>query len=202
MKTPRLQLVRLTEDHLHGYHAIWSDKHATRWSPHGYCKTLEDSKKWMSSLLLSNNPNGDNFAVIIRSDIDSDKLPEKDDGFESKILLQPGTFIGWVGTWSTSPTPEVGYIFHPDAWGYGFATEALQGFVTMFWDLKLQYNTLDAVCDSQNVASISVLTKCGFLLEESMKEDYTLPWMNPSLRDSVRFRVKRSVKINMWCLAR
>lgn len=201
MKTPRLQLVRLTEDHLYGYHAIWSDRKATLWSPHGYCKTLEDSKRCMSDLLLSRNPNGDNFAVIIRSDIDTRKLPEKEDKTESEIL-RPGAFIGWVGTWTTLPTPEVGYIFHPDAWGYGFATEALQGFVTMFWELKLQYNTLDAVCDAQNAASISVLTKCGFVLEESMEGYYTLPWMDPPLRDSVRFRVKRSVKINMWCLAR
>jgi RimJ/RimL family protein N-acetyltransferase len=201
MKTPRLQLVRLTEDHLPGYHAIWSDKKATRWSPHGYCKTLEDSKRWMSELLISRNPNGDNFAVIIRSDIDTRKLPKKDDKTESEIL-QPGRFIGWVGTWTTLPTPEVGFIFHPDAWGYGFASEALQGFVTMFWELKLQYNTLDAVCDAQNAASISVLTKCGFVIEQSMEGYSTLPWMDPPLRDCVRFRVKRSVKINMWCLAK
>ena len=199
MMTPRLELVRLTEDHLPGYHAIWSDKNATRWSSHGYCKTLEDSKKWMSELLLSTNPNGDNFAVVIRNDLDPDKLPEKS---SESTILKPGAFVGWVGTWRTNPSPEVGFVFHRDAWGHGFATEALQGFVTMFWELKLQYTTLDAWCDTQNAASISVLTKCGFVMEEAKDGDYILPWMDPPLRDSLCFRLKRGVKVDMWSLAR
>jgi RimJ/RimL family protein N-acetyltransferase len=199
MKTPRLELVRLTQDHLPGYHAIWSDKHATRWIPHGYCKTLDDSKEWMSEHLPHKNPNGDNFAIIIRSDIKPDKLPENT---TESTFLQPGKMIGWVGTRKTSPTPEVGFILHRDAWGHGFATEALQGFVTIFWELKLQYNTLDAWVDVQNAAALSVLTKCGFVMEEAKAGDYTLPWMDPPLRDSLCLRVKRAVKINMWCLAR
>lgn len=194
MNTSRLKFVRLTEDHLFGYHAIMSDKTATRWSPVGHCTTLQDSKIWMSELLLSTDPDDDNFAVILRSDIDLDELPENS---SESTVLQPGGMIGWVGTWKTNTTPEIGFVFHREAWGHGFATEALQALTIMFWEMKPQYDTLDAWCDSQNATSISALTKSGFVLE-AKDEDHSFP----SLRNRLCFRAKRTLKVNLWCLAR
>ncbi|KAE8351831.1 GNAT domain-containing protein [Aspergillus coremiiformis] len=178
MQTSRLELVRLTVDHVPGYHTIWSDPIAARWSAHGPCQTMEDSREWMSSLLLDANPMGENYAILL-----NDSHPH--------ASLAPGRFIGWVGTWRTDPVPEVGLIFHRSTWGWGFATEALRAFVNLFWTCKPQFNLLEAYCDTENEASIKVLRKCGFKLVEVTRGDYVLPWMTPSNRDTMRFRLVR-----------
>lgn len=191
MQTSRLELVRLAAHHVPGYHAIWSDHVATRWSPHGCCKDIEASEKWMSELLLDVNPLGENYAVLLRSDVNlSDK---KQQDLESDTVLQAGGFLGWVGTWKSEPVPEVGFIFHRSAWGFGFATEALNAFVQLYWWSKPQFDSLEAYCDTENKSSVNVLRKCGFVLVESIVGDYVLPWMEPSLRSSLRFRATRSL---------
>lgn len=188
-QTSRLELVRLAEHHAPGYHAIWSDPIATRWSPHGRCKTLEASEKWMAELLLDVNPLGENYAVLLRSDITSSNDQRQDP--EGETVLRPGGFLGWIGTWKSEPIPEVGFIFHRSAWGFGFATEALNAFVQLYWQAKPQFDVLEAYCDTENEASVKVLRKCGFTFEEQIEGDYVLPWMEPSLRSSLRFRVTR-----------
>jgi RimJ/RimL family protein N-acetyltransferase len=106
-------------------------------------------------------------------------------------VLQPGGFLGWVGTWKSKPIPEVGFIFHRSAWGFGFATEALNAFVQLYWRVKPQFDALEAYCDTENEASVKVLRKSGFVFVESIVGDYVLPWMEPSLRSSHRFRATR-----------
>ncbi|OQE21237.1 hypothetical protein PENSTE_c012G00252 [Penicillium steckii] len=196
MKTPRLELTRLTEDHLPGYHKIWKDPYTTRWSPHGPCKTQEESKEWMSGLLPDTNPKGENYAITLRTPVpppDSEFIPPARKSDDDTILT-PGAFLGWIGTWRSEPVPEVGFIFDRGAWGFGFATEALRGFLEGFWDLREEFDVLDAWCDTENQASKNVLMKCGFELVEVVYGDYTLEWMEPKLRNSFHFRIKRPCK--------
>ncbi|EPS28366.1 hypothetical protein POX_f07453 [Penicillium oxalicum] len=193
MQTSRLELVRLTKSHVAGYHAIWSDPLATRWSTHGPCEDINASERWMSELLLDANPLGENYAVLLRSDIDQLDHPCHKSAWENgdEAVLKPGGFLGWVGTWKSEPTPEVGFIFHRSAWGFGFATEALEAFLGIFWRSKPQFGILEAYCDTENAASIHVLEKCGFKLMERIDGDYVLPWMEPSIRNVLRFRATR-----------
>ncbi|KAE8379029.1 GNAT domain-containing protein [Aspergillus bertholletiae] len=202
MQTARLQLVRLTEDHVAGYHAIWSDPVATRWSAHGPCKTMEDSRHWMSSLLLEANPLGENYAVLLRPDVKLNIVSTPPTGSPADTKESPpydtpvhGRFIGWVGTWRSDPVPEVGFIFHRSSWGMGFATEALAAFVELFWPSKRQFNVLEAYCDTENEGSVNVLRKCGFELVEVTKKDYALPWMTPPERDTMQFRRVRTDRL-------
>lgn len=194
MKTPRLELTRLTEDHLPGYHAIWSDPFTTRWSPHGHCKTLEESKDWMSELLPEKNPKGENYAITLRADLPVSEIPQaKNFDADAEPILRPGAFLGWIGTWKSEPIPEVGFIFHRGAWGFGFASEALRGFLEIFWKER-DFDFLDAWCDIENLASKNVLIKCGFEFVEVVYGDYTLNWMDPKLRSSLHFRIKRPTR--------
>ncbi|OKP11105.1 hypothetical protein PENSUB_3475 [Penicillium subrubescens] len=189
MQTSRLELIRLEAHHVPGYHEIWSDPVATRWSPHGPCKDVDASEKWMSELLLDVNPLGENYAVLLRPVVNLNDIQQQDS--ESNTVLQPGGFLGWVGTWKSKPIPEVGFIFHRSAWGFGFATEALNAFVQLYWRVKPQFDALEAYCDTENEASVKVLRKSGFVFVESIVGDYVLPWMEPSLRSSLRFRATR-----------
>lgn len=143
----------------------------------------------MAELLLDVNPLGENYTVLLRSDINSSNDQREDP--ESETVLRPGGFLGWVGTWKSESIPEVGFIFHRSAWGFGFATEALNAFFLLYWQAKPQFDVLEAYCDTENEASVKVLRKCGFTFEEKIEGDYVLPWMEPSLRSSLRFRATR-----------
>ena len=59
----------------------------------------------------------------------------------SVIETASGRWIGQAGPWQPDgwPGTEVGYAFHPDAWGQGFAREAVGAavdwaFATLGWD--------------------------------------------------------------------
>ncbi|KAL3480455.1 GNAT domain-containing protein [Aspergillus californicus] len=194
MQTSRLQLVRLTSDHAPGYFAIWSDRFTTRWSSHGPCETLEAATEWMSSLLPAANPQGENYAVILRPDLDTATVQElqrqSTSVAGSSEVLAHGQLLGWIGTWRSDPVPEVGFLFHRGAWGLGFATEALSAFAELFWRVRPEFSVLEAYCDTENGASIRVLQKAGFELVQTTYGDYVLPWMDPETRDTMQFRVR------------
>ncbi|EGE00714.1 hypothetical protein TMEN_10052 [Trichophyton mentagrophytes] len=195
MKTARLELVRITSEHLEGFHAIWSNAYTTRWSSRGQCKTLEDSREWMSGLLLENNPLGENYAVLIRSDLPASELEEIQRDAPADSPLRPGGMIGSLGTFRSDPVPEVGYTFHQSAWGRGFATEAVTAFMQLFWANKPQFDAVEAFCDPENVGSVKVLLKAGFTEVERQLGVYEIPSMTPSKRDLIRFRATRK-KLN------
>lgn len=67
---------------------------------------------------------------------------------------------------------ELGYTFHPDFWGKGYATEAVRGLVKMWsriHELVLAPTALSpttelvAIARKANKASINVLIKSGFV---------------------------------------
>ncbi|PYR02070.1 MAG: hypothetical protein DMF97_05760 [Acidobacteria bacterium] len=65
-----------------------------------------------------------------------------------------GTVLGSTGLmFETLQTAMTGYVLATDAWGRGYATEALEA------------NRLYALCHAEHRASAHVLEKCGFVLE-------------------------------------
>ncbi|KLJ06833.1 hypothetical protein EMPG_17668 [Blastomyces silverae] len=83
----------------------------------------------------------------------------------------PITMIGVVGTHRSDPVAELGYIFHPSAWGKGYATEAVSAFVDRFWLEQPAVNEIEAQVDLENFPSTNVLGKCGFALVAEADED-------------------------------
>ncbi|KAH8688817.1 GNAT domain-containing protein [Talaromyces proteolyticus] len=164
-------------DHLEGYYRIWSIKEATRWSSHGICTSLDDTRSWMAALLVENNPDAEVYAIFLKPD----ELATDD---------QDKNLIGVIGTHKTDPIPELSYIFHPSAWGKGYATEALKEYSGNYFTLKSKFDQLTAWVDTENLPSIKVLRKCGFVEEKTEKGDYVIPWMEPQKRDSILFVMK------------
>jgi hypothetical protein len=77
---------------------------------------------------------------------------------------------------------ELGYIFHPDFWGKGYATEAVRGLMGAWpgiyqginWGEVQQERSAEvvAITDKGNEASMRVLRKCEFeAVEEFVDED-------------------------------
>jgi len=65
---------------------------------------------------------------------------------------------------------EVGYALRRDAWGQGYASEAVALVLTFAFD-RLGLERIWAVCDPENVASIRVLERAGLRYEGRLRGD-------------------------------
>jgi len=102
--------------------------------------------------------------------------------FAIEQLSAPGVIIGLVGSHIAEP-PTMGYMLRKEFWGYGYATEAVHGWLNEYWklprrELDLQETMLEhvqlhwqgdvvreavfAYIESGNIGSIKVIQKCGF----------------------------------------
>ena len=71
-----------------------------------------------------------------------------------------GTLIGRVAMWKRY---EVGYIFAPDHWGRGYATEAMEALIPEILARFPEAQTLTAELDPRNEASVRLLRRLGFV---------------------------------------
>lgn len=94
------------------------------------------------------------------------------------IEMPDGTLLGGTGLgFETSERASTGYVLARDAWGEGYATEALGGIVTIARTLGL--SRLEAICHSQHRASSRVLEKNGFVCEGMLPEHTVFPNLHP-----------------------
>jgi ribosomal-protein-alanine N-acetyltransferase len=87
---------------------------------------------------------------------------------------RPEPLLGSTGLSFQTPTRAItGYAFAQDAWGQGFATEALRGMVELAGHTGVQ--RLEAACHVDHKPSAHVLEKCGFQLETAGCEPFYFP---------------------------
>jgi ribosomal-protein-alanine N-acetyltransferase len=86
--------------------------------------------------------------------------------------------LGSTGlSFETPYRAATGYVLAVDAWGHGFATEALQAMVDVAGQLHLR--RLYALCHVDHVASARVLEKCGFACEGVLRRHTEFPNLSP-----------------------
>lgn len=78
-----------------------------------------------------------------------------------------------------------GYILARDAWGRGFATEALACMVELARALGV--NSLHAACHAGHCASVRVLEKCGFEPDPEGASVGMFPNLNPEPQPALVF---------------
>lgn len=104
--------------------------------------------------------------------------------------VEDGRVIGQCGLLYWNPafrSATLSYTLHDDAWGRGFATEAvgaLLAWAFRAWDL----NRVQAETDTRNVASLRVLDKLGFVREGTLREDCVV---NGDVSDSAVYGLLR-----------
>jgi RimJ/RimL family protein N-acetyltransferase len=137
IKTKRLLLRRARWGDLDDIHAVMSSPAAMRyWSrlPHD---NVDVTRAWFPGALLSAD----------------------DPNMDERVIELNGRVIGYMGIWKM---PEFGFIFHPDAWGVGYATEAAQAIIPELFRAHA-IDRITADVDPRNVASIRLLQKLGFV---------------------------------------
>lgn len=93
---------------------------------------------------------------------------DEDHGWHGYILeLHNGEVIGEVGICTGQPEEnqaEIGYSLHPQYWGAGYATEALNALLADAFGRRGLHRVV-AVTMADNSASRALLTRLGFRLE-------------------------------------
>ena len=134
LQTSRLVLRPAQADDEDAFFAIMSDPRAMRhWStlPHD---SIDVTRDWMRPM-----------------------FDAPGQGFELVITLN-GAVIGKAGGYCL---PEVGFILHPDHWGRGYLTEAMQAIIPALFACS-DVAALTADVDPLNPGSLRVLEKLGF----------------------------------------
>jgi ribosomal-protein-alanine N-acetyltransferase len=89
-----------------------------------------------------------------------------------------GILLGSTGLgFETTQRAATGYVLARDAWGHGYATEALHAVVAIAASVAVR--RLYALCHPEHVASSHVLEKCGFTREATLRQYVELPNLRP-----------------------
>lgn len=92
--------------------------------------------------------------------------------------LLGGTLIGGTGLAFETPfRASTGYVLARDAWGAGYASEALRAMVALAADLRVR--RLYALCHPDHPASRRVLERCDFAREGVLRRHTEFPNLQP-----------------------
>ncbi|SER80699.1 GNAT family N-acetyltransferase [Actinokineospora terrae] len=149
IKTRRLVLRRYAADDLDALHAVQSREDVTRylyWGP----RTREEVEKALAERigLTALSVDGDRVVLAVE-------------------LAETGVLVGDLTLFLVSRenrTAEIGYIFHPDHAGHGYATEAAAELVRIAFD-HLDMHRVVARLDAANTASSRLLERLGMRKE-------------------------------------
>ncbi len=94
--------------------------------------------------------------------------------------------IGTIACWIDNHAAGFGYLLHRQHWGQGYATEAAQAIVEWAISLPTIYRVW-ATCDTENLASIKVLQKCGLVCEGRLRCYQIRPNISPIPRDALMY---------------
>jgi RimJ/RimL family protein N-acetyltransferase len=119
----------------------------------------------------------DTRAFLEFSDAEWDRWPA---GPYLICSLADGRLLGSTGlAFETPIRASTGYVLAKDAWGQGFATEAVIAMRQTAADLGIQ--RLYAMCHLEHRPSRNVLEKGGFELEGTLKRFFEFPNLDPGV---------------------
>lgn len=98
------------------------------------------------------------------------------------VLFAGGLLVGSTGlAFENASEASTGYLITRDAWGRGYATEALGAMCDLARWLDL--SRLYAVCHTEHAASRRVMEKCGFSSEGILQRHTVFPNIGPDRTD-------------------
>ncbi len=145
IKTERLEITEFTLDMVEAVHLNSLDEDNRKFNPNEVFETMEDAQDTVE-FLMSVYENGDGPLVY-------------------PVLLTDGTNIGYVQAVPMDDDKwEVGYHIAQKYVGKGYATEAVKAFLPVVMK-ELNITEILGICVAENIPSIKVLEKAGFVKE-------------------------------------
>lgn len=152
IKTERLEITEFTLGMVEAVHINSLDEDNRKFNPDEVFETIEDAQGTVE-FLMSVYENGDGPLVY-------------------PVLLKDGTNIGYVQAVPMDDDKwEVGYHIAKAYAGKGCATEAVSAFLPVIMK-ELNITEILGICVAENIASIKVLEKSGFIKEFEGKGSY------------------------------
>ena len=145
IKTERLYITEFTLDMVEAVQLNSLDEDNRKFNPNEVFETMEDAQDTVE-FLMSVYENGDGPLVY-------------------PVLLTDGTNIGYVQAVPMDDDKwEVGYHIAQKYVGKGYATEAVKAFLPVVMK-ELNITEILGICVAENIPSIKVLEKAGFVKE-------------------------------------
>jgi [ribosomal protein S5]-alanine N-acetyltransferase len=152
VKTPRLILRQMTFADAEDIFAFAQDPDLSKyvtWSVH---RSLRDTKDYLDTVLY-NHATGEsmNWGIVHKQD---------------------GKLIGTCGLYNFNlnhKRAEIGFALSKKYWHQGYMTEAVKATIAYGFHV-LMFNRIEAICMSENIASVKVLQKCGMELEGNLRQ--------------------------------
>ena len=168
IETERLLLQRLRyEDAEEIFYAYASKPQATRflsWATH---QSVDETRKYLDNAVERWN-SGTDYAYSIR--------------------LKNGVLIGSIGIVNDDGKIQFGYVISPVHWGNGYTTEACLRLLSIVKSTSGLYR-IGTFVDAENVASIRVLLKCGFIEEARLPKWFRFVNQGNQPKDCLFFRL-------------
>ncbi|KAJ5727635.1 GNAT domain-containing protein [Penicillium malachiteum] len=164
---------------LESLHKLRTIPKVMQWTIQGTIdSSIQQTRDWMKIFIDETDSarRNFNFVVTLRND-------NSDDPANCQLIGVCGLVA--LDSLPVSPLPMLGYMFSPEAWGKGYATETVLGFQREWRrlvDLAQQTHSIPpesveelyqirAVTLESNVASAGVLRKCGWTMYEKVEEE-------------------------------
>ncbi|KAK3337395.1 GNAT domain-containing protein [Cercophora scortea] len=152
LTTERLILRALTPDDAEQLHVIRTQPEVMIWTSRGTVdKDLAETRDTLAAFMPPKDETSFNFAICLR---------------------ETGEMVGIGGhhnRMSSFGWPEVGYMFHKEAWGRGYGTEFLRAFVGMYAalpreevEIRIDERTVVKAPADQQFEELGVMKKAGF----------------------------------------
>jgi len=98
--------------------------------------------------------------------------------------------LGMIGVRRNPPLAEAGYCLAYEAWGQGYAAEAMQAVLPHVWaDPNIEQ--VNAFCHSRNLRSTRVLEKAGLRYASVERGHSVLPALGRGPQDMLRYELLR-----------
>lgn len=169
IETERLSLQRLRYEYAEEiFYAYASKPEATRfvsWPTH---RSVDDTRRYLKYAIDAWNL-GIDYSYAVR--------------------LKNGPLIGSIGVQHEDGKIQLGYITSPTHWGNGYTTEACLGLLAILKDRDDIYRICSFV-DTENIASINVLRKCGMVEEARLPKWFRFVNQGNRPKDCLMFRLK------------
>jgi ribosomal-protein-alanine N-acetyltransferase len=153
IETPRLRLRDFDERDFAAIHAYGTDPEVVRYLPWGP------------------NDEAETRDFLLR--VMDEQAQQPRTSYELAVTLkETGRLIGGAALWVTSSEHaegEIGYCYHRDAWGHGYAVEAARALLPLGFR-TLGLHRLFGRCVAENTASARVLEKLGMQYEGLLRD--------------------------------